>query len=76
MILGPIHTNALSLEKAYLSTRLGLPSSPICWPIYLKMLLKDKWIKTKTQTDCISVDGSKAYKNENDDRKYHRLLCL
>ena len=60
-VWGPVYTNASSFENAYISMRFGLPSIPNTLSVFIEnaSIWKRswKWIKRKTHTFRISVDG-------------------
>ena len=76
--LGPVHTNAISFENSYISMRLGLPSSQICWAFSSKTHRLENALKSGSKQKRLHIRGgrSKTHQNENDDRKYRRRLCF
>ena len=75
IISGPVQTNALSFENAYLSMRFGLLCALIRWKrIDLKTLLKVD--QNENAFIWYYCGWSKTHQNEKDDRKYRRCMCL
>ena len=69
-VLGPVHTKAFSFENAYISMRLGFTVHTNKLSVFnLSVFIENasmwkRWIKTKTHTYRISVEGRKHIKME------------
>ena len=76
----PLHINAaFSFETAYISMRLGLPSTLIRWAFSSKTYRFEHALESGSNENAYTsfqCEQSKTHRTESDDRKYLRHVCL
>ena len=71
----PLHINAFSFETAYISMRLGLPSTLIRWAFSSKTYRFENALESGSNENAYTsfqCEQSKTHRTESDDRKYLR----